>query len=240
MSELGWVYGLRLSNTSTYRYIGQTRVDVDRRFKAHIATAKTERGVLPVHSWIRKHLGKLIVDIIDEVEVESLDAAEIFWISFYRSKYGIGNEVLLNVEPGGTGFTLGFSGRQHSLETKDKIRQRIGGTNSVHYGKPKSEEARKKMSEYRTGRPIPIETRAKMSQSKVGKPSNSKGSQRSDNFKSQLSKRMSGESNPYYGRTHSEEIRRKMSLGQHTKWHTNRGVTKKGCVFCNDKNNESS
>lgn len=240
MTGVGWVYGLRLLNSSTYRYIGQTRVDVDRRFKAHIATAKTERGIFPVHSWIRRHLGEIVVDVLVEIPIPDLDRSEMFWIKFYRSKYVSRPKQLLNVEDGGSGFTIGFAGRHHTAETKEKIRQRIGGINSVHYGKSKSEEARRKMSEYRTGRPVPEDVREKMSRSKLGKPSNAKGSVRTEEFKAEMSRKMTGESNPYYGKTHSEETRQKMALGQHTKWHTSRGIAKKGCKLCNDTSNESS
>lgn len=41
-----------------------------------------------------------------------------------------------------------------------------------------------------------------------------------------------GEGNPFYGQSHTDETRLKMSKSSHNRWHTSRGVVKDSCAWC--------
>lgn len=99
--------------------------------------------------------------------------------------------------------------RQNSLNSK--------GKNNPNYGKHWSDEMRKHLSEKEKGKYISLETRAKMSESKKGKKNYNYGKPMPDEQRKKISEsrtnnpRFSGKNHPMYGRTHSEETKRKSS-----------------------------
>lgn len=114
-------------------------------------------------------------------------------------------------------------GRKDSLETRlKKSLSRIGEKNprwgkpSPMLGKKQSEKFKKRMSEVHKGKSVSEETRKKMS--KIAKNrifSEETRKKMSDKRKGQkLSEehrqKLIGENNPFYGKTHSEETKRKM------------------------------
>lgn len=125
------------------------------------------------------------------------------------------------------GDNNGFYGRHHSEGSKEKIRSRYypKGEDNPNYGKARTEETRRKISEATKGReawnkglslgPISEESRAK----------------RRDIF--------SGEGNPFYGRHHSKESKEKMReklLGHELSKETRNKISAKllGTVFYNN------
>lgn len=81
----------------------------------------------------------------------------------------------------------GVSGYKHTEETKKKMSQALKGENNPNYGKPCSEQTKKKISKA------------------------NKGKRRTEEVRKKLSETHSGENNPNYGKHHTEEAKRKMS-----------------------------
>ena len=208
-------------------YIGQS-VNIEDRLKKHIY--KLENGN-HVNTYLQNSWNKygkenfefdilyvISDEIIDQNEIKNLlDYYEIKYIDEYNSMY---NEKGYNIQSGGN------SGR-HSDVTKEKLRM-------INIGKKASEETKKKMSENnywkgkdRSGENNPMygehhseETKQKISESLKGKAfseehkkniSNSKkGTKLSDEHKQKISESIKGENNPFYGKCHSEETRKKL------------------------------
>lgn len=97
-----------------------------------------------------------------------------------------------------------LTGREISESHKQKMSQRMKG-NTIMLGRTHSEETKRKMSISRTGLRHSDESKAKMSASNKG-------------------------------RLVSDQARANISaatgLGQHTRWHSNRGIIKDSCAFC--------
>jgi len=122
-------------------YIGLTIQGVRTRFLHHLYEARSGSS-FPIHRSINKH-GQDNFDV-QTVEVcetkELLKEREIYWISFYEST---DREKGYNRTSGGDGT---FD-RQHSKETKEKIRQKA-------LGRKASLETRQRMSNSRKGKSI--------------------------------------------------------------------------------------
>lgn len=133
-----------------------------------------------------------------------------------------------------TGEKNSFYRKKHSEETKQlmstKAKVRFSKKeNNPMYGKTHSEEARRKMSLANKGRTLSLEHRIKISEAlkrnNFGKPHFNLGRKHSEETKKMYSltrkgennpnwgngDKIKGEKNPMYGKTHSEETRRKMS-----------------------------
>ena len=133
-------------------YIGKSKFSENRsRWKEHLKIVKTgftirRQSYSLIHKAISKHgSDNFLFQIIEEFENEQecLDA-EKFWIEFFRSDVNrFGNNYGYNLTAGGDGL----SGRKHSIETKEKIRQALLG--STH-----SAESKLKMSIYRKNVPL--------------------------------------------------------------------------------------
>lgn len=104
------------------------------------------------------------------------------------------------------------------------------GESNPNYGKPMSEEQKRKISRTLMGHPVSLETRRKMSEARKGKYGGKKhplyGKPVSHEKRMRQSKlmkdRYTGERNPFYGKTHSKKTREKMSKAK-------RGKTGKLC-----------
>ena len=99
-------------------------------------------------------------------------------------------------------IALAGRGRKHSEETKQKISE-------ANKGVPKTEEHKQKLR----GIVKSEETRKKLSEAHKGKPSPKKGLpgvKHTEEYKQDMSKRVSGELNPFYGKTHSDETKQRM------------------------------
>jgi len=191
-------------------YIGQTVKSLKKRIREHINLSKNGSN-RPLHAALRKYgpenfTWEIIVDCGDNQHF--LNESEIFFIDRYNTKSPNG----YNLTDGGEGI----SGFNHTEETKRKMK------------KPKSEKARKNMSEAHKGVPLSEtqrksqsiahtgernsmygkhhkpESLEKMSKSHVGIPLSK------EHCKS-LSEVRKGEKHPMYGKHHTIESRKKMS-----------------------------
>lgn len=90
--------------------------------------------------------------------------------------------------------------------------------------KPHTEETKEKMRLAHTGVKPTEETRKKLRESHLGQVAWNKGKPWSDEVKKKFSAirkgKQVGEDNPYFGRKHSEEVRKKMSLAQRNRDNT--------------------
>jgi hypothetical protein len=132
--------------------------------------------------------------------------------------------ILRNRTDGGDGV----SGIIPSEETREKIgaankgrpvseehRAKIGSSNK---GKTHSEETKAKMKATRKGRTISAEHRAKLSAAQRGRPRKPLSEEHRASISAAMKKpkseeyraKLSGEGNPFYGKTHTEETRAKM------------------------------
>jgi len=105
------------------------------------------------------------------------------------------------------GMAQGPSKRKLSPSQYEKVKKakskamsiRMSGKNHPMYGKTHTKEAKRKISEINKGRKHSKETKKKISESMTGKKNHMYG------------KGLIGEKNGMYGKTHSEESKRKMS-----------------------------
>lgn len=116
----------------------------------------------------------------------------------------------------------------------------LKGKRNGFYGKTHTEEAKRKISEANKGSKLTPEQCSKVSASKLGV----KREPFSEEWKANLSKSQSGKNNSMYGKTHSEETRKKQALARQGSKHSeetkakiaaaNIGVKKpkKLCIHC--------
>lgn len=153
---MGYIYCIT-NKINGKKYIGQTKFDDDRRIKEHFHIADTTDRNLYLYNSIRKY-GKENFDIEilkDNLPEEELDKWEIYYIGLYDTfEHGYNNTI------GGGGIR----GYHHTEETKQKIsenhnpdiytEERARKISFAQRGRPKSEEHKKKLSEWakkRTG-----------------------------------------------------------------------------------------
>ena len=147
---------------------------------------------------------------------EELNEWEKYYIKFYNTLWPNG----YNLEEGGRGgvpseetrkkLSEAQKGRHHSEETKQKMSEARSGEKNAMFGKHLSDETKRKLRE-----------------ANKGKPSNKKGIPLSEETRRKISENhcdCSGEKGPFYGKHHSEESKRKMSLAKKGKPAHNKGV----------------
>lgn len=176
-------------------YIGKTVKSLNLRKNSHKCDAYAKSYNSAFHNAIRKYgWDNFEWSILCETDSESkLNALEKFYISAYRKMAGC-----YNLTNGGDGL----SGYKATNETKIKISKNhadFKGEKHPMYGKKHSQETCLKISEAKKGKKI-----IKL-----------QGKSLSDNHKLKLSEakknKMNGKDNPFYGKTHSEETRKKIS-----------------------------
>ena len=89
------------------------------------------------------------------------------------------------------------------VERKDTYNIALGGGGGGSYGKPHSEETKRKMRNSLKGRHISKETRKRMSEGKLGK-------RFTERHKQNISNSLKGKNNPMFGKKFSEEYRNKL------------------------------
>lgn len=188
------IYGLLDPEKNTLRYVGKT-VNPKRRLSRHIS----ERFIHDSYKdrWIRKLLDKGIkpeLIIIDEVPYDEWCFWEIHYISYFKML--------------GSKLTNSTNGGDQPPSTK---------------GRKHTKESRKKMSETKKGKDIPWlnngprteEHCVNLSKSCKGRISPNKGNKYSEEYKNKLSIAhiglFSGENHPMYGKTHTQETKKKLS-----------------------------
>ena len=140
---------------------------------------------------------------------EETDKAERFWIAEYRSR----GKAEYNIADGGQGASVGFKGKHHSEESKIKISE---SCKEVF----KSEAVRQKLSKAHKGKNFSEDHKQNLSESLKGK---NKGKHRTEEQRKRMSDTMKGENNPFYGRQHSNETKRKISESKKGKPSWNKG-----------------
>lgn len=202
-----YIYDLHAPDSNPPRYVGKTCATLRHRLGQHLSDKQqNHRG-----NWIRQLVREGNPPVIREIAFVPNDRAsrcERIWIAFYR---WLGYP-LVNATDGGEGapgmivstetrkkmsdMRRGrdnghWVGRKHSLETREKLREK-------RKAQMFSEETRKKLSEVRRGWILSKESREKLSRSKLGHPV------------SEETRRKISAANK--GRKHSEESRRKISV----------------------------
>lgn len=251
--ERHWcVYALREKDSVEYRYIGVTSKTLEQRFKGHIKNARSGADTHKCN-WIRKvgyeNIEIVLLQVVDEGNLAQIHFAEIFWIHTLRC---IGMR-LTNATDGG----LPDFGFRHSADTIEKIRAASTGRNTgkLHWTFGLSKEDHPSY-----GKPRPESTRLRQSQSLTGR-------KLSDSHRESIKRHhadISGANNSFFGKTHSEASRQKMSAAKsgvplsestklkmsksktgkpnpsaqkssHTRWHTNKGISKPDtCNYCKE------
>jgi group I intron endonuclease len=155
-----------LKNGDQYKYIGQTRFDIEKRFKEHINDKKISKKT----SWIKSLKSKGIIPTIELIDTadtfEECNKLEIHYIKLFKS-FGA---LLVNGTIGGaspmkekrhsneykdrlremySGENNPFYGKKHTKETSEKIKSKLKGRKSWNNGKKLSEEFKQKLSEIR-------------------------------------------------------------------------------------------
>lgn len=252
-SETHKIYALCDPLTGEARYIGVTVKPLHIRRAEHLcAQGRCHRTM-----WIKRLREKGFspsIELISEINKESRDDAEKFWIVFFK---GIGCSLVNSTEGGGglsdcspevrekirlanTGkkrtpetierHRIASTGKRHTEESRNKMsHQRIGNTYSK--GKMKSLEHRRKISEalighapWNKGIPHSNEARAKISAAKTGKPSTQRGVPMSDAQKTKLRAAMLGRTPPNKGKKMSDEQKKKQSAAMQGKPSWNKGL----------------
>jgi len=240
---LGIVYGFRIKATGEYRYVGQTTKSLSRRTGQHLSVARSGRKT-PFYDWLRKTAREEYEVVVLERVVTSrgdLGLAEIGWITLYRE---LGDR-LLNLSDGG----LGPIGVEWSAEQREAARQRSLGRAGVSrpgesnpmWGRRHTDAQKAKWSADRKGT---NSGELNPNFGKFGSEHPGYGHTMSDESRRQLSEMRIGERNPNFGKSASAETRAKMSAvrrgrpmpssvrNAHTRYHTNKGVSKPECRFC--------
>lgn len=161
--SLGYIYKFT-NNVNGKTYVGKSYDAVDRYHK-HMYLVRSNSGYV-LHKAMRKY------------GVESFSFELVFVVLDY-DKDGSEFEMLFIEEfkSFGQGYNLtvggeGVKGIKHSEETCQKNREAHTGARNPNYGKPRSEETKRKISEANKGRlrgPLPEETKVKMSEAHKGK-----------------------------------------------------------------------
>lgn len=228
------VYALHLSTNPSVRYVGYTTKPMSLRLAQHRRDALSGSHHIK-HKWMRKHgVENICIRVLEDcpADYEYLSYAERYWIEALRD---LGHD-LLNQTPGG----LGGRGSTHTETTRAKMRTsapRTSGPDHHLYGvKQDPEQARRRIAKSAKARWTPEAREAHSQQMKSNNPMRDVD--------------QSGENNPFFGKTHSEdtrarmaaaaknrppisdETRAKLRLRDHTRWHVNRGITKPDCLHC--------
>jgi group I intron endonuclease len=127
----GYIYCLKCPMTNEIRYIGQTILTLNKRLKSHIyetvRSVKLNKQLTHKENWILGLIkegiaNKILIELIEEVDIKDIDEREIFWIEYYKSNK------LTNIDLGGKRNFL-------TQETKDKISKANEGENNGMFGK---------------------------------------------------------------------------------------------------------
>lgn len=146
LSRVGYIYVLKDPLTFEIRYVGQTKNTLDKRlykhcFMGHKAPYSTTHRIMWVNQMIRRGTTP-IIEPVQVLPLTDLDAAERYWITYFRA---IGCD-LTNVHVGGGG------GWDHLA----------GGRNPRVY-RPLTQDTKDLISAKLVGRTLPQSTRDKMS-----------------------------------------------------------------------------
>ena len=176
-------------------YIGKSHSNGERRRKDHIAGRGSK---LLKRAFDKYGIENFSFEILDDGILDTfLDDYEIKAIAKYNS-----------IAPNGYNLTYGGGCGKWS----DEAREAIKGEKHHNYGKPS----------HLRGKPLSVEHRLKISKARkgkqkgkdhynYGKPSYFRGGKHTAEARRKISRAMRGENSPNYGKTASDETRRKLS-----------------------------
>lgn len=136
---------------------------------------------------------------------EELKEREEYWLNYYDAG---GNDMFYNMHNSSCGAEFG---KPRSEETKRKLREMFSGEKSPNYGKPLSEETKRKLRESHLGQKNHFFGKKHSNNTKELIRQSRVGNPLHDSTKQKLRERFQGENNPMYGKKHSEKIREKIS-----------------------------
>ncbi len=151
-----FIYALRDPRDGLIRYIGQTRVGIERVRQHMTPSCRFGYSNLRKREWLTEliNLGtKAEIVVLAECLVQDLNDAEVFCIAYFR---WIGIDIF-NMTNGGPGMS--------GLKMSDEAKAKIG---KIRRGMRHSAESKEKMSKSRMGHLVSAETRAKQAKSMKG------------------------------------------------------------------------
>ena len=180
---IGIIYGLIDTKTMELRYVGQTVLSLNERFKRHMKLLSPN---IQFNNWLRAADVSAIVLERDPID---LNEAEMCWIADMREQ----GAKLLNLTDGG----YGARGYIFTPEARAKISVALKGKQNAK-GCTRSAETRAKIGAAHKGRVLNPEHRAKLSAANMGH-------KHSAEIRAKISA-------AHVGLKHSPETRTKMSL----------------------------
>ena len=237
---LSLIYGLKLKGEDqSVRYVGQTTRGATKRLKEHCAIVNT--SIRPVSCWIRKHGPESVEIIVLEIceDVEKLDELENVWI--------IKLNTLIDLENNGLNCTLGGPRERRVTKWTDEQRKALSDRQKLKWQTPETKQKHLDATatdEYH-------EVRSKISKRIWGDEELRKQmSKRSKTYWSDETNRASAAErtrkayeNPEALANLRAGVQRALmnptliesrARGAHKRWHTNRGIVKEDCRFCNE------
>lgn len=174
MKTTGCIYCIT-NTVNGKKYIGQTIQEPEKRIRRHFTTKKRSYLSRAVSEYGKSAFLHEIVE--DNIPYEHLAAREQYWVAHFDT-----------MSPNGYNLTGGGERvKIVSPSTRKKLSEALKGEKNPNYGKIRSNEHRRRLSEANRGKKHSPETRRKISESKKG------------------------EKNPNYRKPRSPETRRKMS-----------------------------
>ncbi len=169
------IYALSESDTGEIRYIGKTTAELHQRLAGHLSRGYLKKNTYK-NCWIRGVLARGANLLIHSVQVlsteDDLNAAEIYWIKFFRDQ----GYRLTNGTDGGDGL------RNPSAETRAKTsaaikavweipghKERMSLAHKDQIGHPMSQKTKEAVSACQKGKVLSDDTKRKISSSKKGK-----------------------------------------------------------------------
>lgn len=200
--KTGKIY--RVTSPSGKVYIGQTIYSLTRRKQCHESNARANCKTR-IGAAIRKYGSQLLWEVIhDNVPVDALDELETKEIQNHNS-FNCGYNAIPSA------FGGGFTGKNHTDETKKILSEMKRGDGNPMFGK--SGELNPFYGKKHTEETKMNWRRADMSGENnpmFGKPGGMLGKNQSSDSKKAIAEKQKGEGNSFFGRKHSEETKRKM------------------------------
>ena len=231
---IGYIYGLRCPLSNEIRYVGQTR-KLKERFSSHKFDLRDNYHKA---NWIKKLerlnvLDELKMEVLEECTIEELNEKEKYWIKYYKDQ---GNKLVNCTDGGDTHYTLNpdsikrmseklkgmFLGRKLSDETKKKISEKHKGKKlsdehkkAIGSGLKKAYNENRKVTKITNEQKIEISKGLKKYYTENPKPKKIRQEKlpyvMSEETKEKLRKNSLGTNNPFYGKTHTNETKNKIS-----------------------------
>jgi group I intron endonuclease len=135
---MGIIYLVR-NNVNGKVYVGQTIRTLEKRWLEH---CKTNDGCTALNNAVQKYSSEnFTTSILIEADNSTLDDLEKNYIKEYNSLYPNG----YNIQTGGK------KGKQHCEESCEKMRQSKLGENNPNFGKPRTDDTKRKISIAKSG-----------------------------------------------------------------------------------------